>query len=169
MKKLPKNRDILARFLHVHDIYEGGYSAYKEKQAAMQVTQEICEVWQFHFGNRLVYGKDSKEAETTNESLKIVIRKDHVETKIVKLFKLWTELERVNRREDRNKKDSFLQKVKNMTDSLDEPMNISKVYLTEEILRYNSGINDWKEDSDHLNNQLRKDQLGSVAGYDKKQ
>ena len=55
-----------------------------------------------------------------------------------------------------------------MTDSLDEPMNISKVSLTEEILRYNSGINDWKEDFVHLNNQLRKDQLGSVAGFDKK-
>ena len=72
-------------------------------------------------------------------------------------------LERLSRREDRNKKLFFLEKEKALKESLKEPMSISKLLLTEEILRIDSGI--WQEDYQHLQNQLQRDQVGSVIGF----
>ena len=57
MKKLPKNREVLARFFHISEIHQAGHSSSRVKEAAKQMTEALCEVWQFHFGNRLVYGQ----------------------------------------------------------------------------------------------------------------
>ena len=163
-KKLPKNREVLARFLFYLE------NNVTKEGATKKVTEEILEVWQFHFGNRLVYGMDNIGAgEKEDESVKIVVRKNVIADKVNKLYKTWYELERLSRREDRNKKESFLEKEKAMKQSLKDPMNISKVLLAEEILRFDSGIMDWQEDYQHLQNQLQRDQVGSVVGFDNKQ
>ena len=36
-------------------------------------------------------------------------------------------------------------------------------------MRFDSGIMDWQEDYQHLQNQLQRDQVGSVIGFDNKQ
>ena len=117
------------------------------------MTEEILEVWQFHFGNRLVYGMDNiGTEEKEDESVKIVVRKNVIDDNVNKLYKTWYELERLSRRKDRNKKLFFLEK-----ESL------------KEILRFDSGIMDWQEDYQHLQNQLQRDQVENVIGFDTKQ
>ena len=120
-KKLPKNREVLARYLfHLENDST-------KQEATKKVTEEILEVWQFHFGNRLVYGMDNiGTGEQEDESVKIVVRKNVINDKVNKLYKSWYELERLSRREDRNKKEFFLEKEKAMKESLKDPMNISR-------------------------------------------
>ena len=81
-QKLPKNREVLARFLfHLEN-------KVTMQQATKQVTEEILEVWQFHFGNRLVYGMDNiGTGEKEDESVKILVRKNVVDDMVNKLYK----------------------------------------------------------------------------------
>ena len=55
-----------------------------------------------------------------------------------------------------------------MNMELDMPFNIlCRDY--EDNLRHEAGIKDWKEDLEHLHNQLAREQVGACGGYDAKQ
>ena len=52
-----------------------------------------------------------------------------------------------------------------MNNMLDMPFNLARVEH-ETILKDDSGINDWKEDVQHLHNQLQREKVGTCAGRD---
>ena len=71
-----------------------------------------------------------------------------------------------SRRPDRATKASFLKKVENFeSEVLDMPFNLARQDF-EMILKNDSGITDWKEDAQHLQNQLQRDQVGTCDRLD---
>lgn len=120
ISKLPKNSQVLARFLAILE------KCGEKKRAAKQCAEDIRIVWKHHFGLRLVYGKDI-DSDTESEGMKLVVRKEKIEDKILQLFKTWTEYENTSKRKERSNTASFTQKEKTFIDDvLDMPMNIAK-------------------------------------------
>ena len=71
------------------------------------------------------------------------------------------ELERTSRRPDRASKPSFRKKLESFeAEVLDMPLNIAREDFAT-ILKDDSGITDWKEDAQHLQNQLQREQPGT--------
>ena len=71
VSKLPKNCDVLARF--VTEFREGCC----KKTAANEICDEVIDVWKHHFGIRLTLGKEYETQKTTDESMRFILRKDH--------------------------------------------------------------------------------------------
>ena len=115
---------------------------------------------------RVVLGFDSDLQEKTR---KMIIDDQYACTKIINIWKQWMELERTSRRPDRATKASFLKKVESFeSEVLDMPFNLARQDF-EMILKNDSGITDWKEDLQHLQNQLQRDQVGTCDRLDFKQ
>ena len=92
VSKLPKNSQILRRFFGVLKDCEGSRTEVKTlavSEAATIIAEEIREVWRFHFGLKLIFGKETDYDNVENESLKLIVRKDVIKEKILKLFKNW--------------------------------------------------------------------------------
>ena len=159
--KLPKTNAVLGIFL----------TKLKENQnneftAAQNTTKELLEVWKHHFGERVIMGYDSNLKE---ESVKMVSDDKNIQKKIITVWKDWHQLEKESRRGDRRgstpgflkKQDRFVNEV------LDMPFKIlGRGY--EDVLK-SSGIKDWKEDLQHLHNQMERDQIGTCLSEDFKQ
>ena len=132
-------------------------------------ADEVIDVWKHHFGLRLILGKDYASQKSTNEAVRLIQRKDVIVGKILKLYREWNELRRASLRTDRNNTVNFKNKEQKFSDDLCMPMNICKADA-EEIVKKKSGIANWKEDLQHLHNQLQRDQVGTVSPrVDKKQ
>ena len=103
------------------------------------------------------------------QNKKIISEDKYIRTKIIDLWKNWKELRRTSLRPDRASKSAFLKKQENFANNmLDMPFSIvCREY--EENMKSEAGITDWKEDLQHLHNQLQREQVGSCAGYDDKQ
>ena len=134
-------------------------------KAARETADAIRSVWRYHFGIRLIDGKDTKNGQVDTSKIMIIGDKE-IAGKIVNIFSEWKNCERLSRRPDRAtllvaKEDSFKQK-------LDMPLNILKV-KGEDILRDKGGITDWQEELQHLRNQLTAEQPGTCDGYDMRQ
>ena len=86
---------------------------------------------------------------------------------ILDLYNNWKKLEIDSKREDRSSKESFKWKTESFVDSLETPVDISKKDAKEKMMK--SGIIDWAEDWEHLQNQLKKEQVGTIGGQDKVQ
>ena len=115
---------------------------------------------------RVVLGFDSDLQEKTR---KMIIDDQYACTKIINIWKQWMELERTSRRPDRATKASFLKKVESFeSEVLDMPFNLARQDF-EMILKNDSGITDWVEDLQHLQNQLQRDQVGTCDRLDFKQ
>ena len=150
--KLPKSRTVLSNFLlqlEDKDLDKVG--------AAQETLKNVKEVWKHNFGMRVILGFDSDLQEKTK---KMIIEDQYACTKIISIWKQLMELERTSRRPDRATKASFLKKVENIeSEVLDMPFNLARQDF-EMILKNDSGITDWKEDAQHLQNQLQRDQVG---------
>ena len=161
MSKLPKSKTVLSNFLFNLD---------EEKldkiSASKKTLDQVKEIWKHHFGERVILGFDSNLQENTK---RMIIEDKDARNKILSIWKQWMDLERTSRRPDRATKSSFLKKVENFeTEVLEMPFNLARIDC-EIILKNDSGITDWKEDFQHLQNQLQRDQPGSCDGLDLKQ
>ena len=85
------------------------------------------------------------------------------------MWKDWRDLQRTGLRKDRASKPSFLKKQDNFVKNvLEMPFSIlCRTY--EENLKSEAGITDWREDLQHLHNQLEREKPGTCRGYDVKQ
>ena len=170
--KLPKNKHILRRFL---DLFGGKAANIKrdneKKYLAMEVSKEVAaelrDVWSLHFGFFVVHGKEAVDQVKEDENLKMVIRQDNIEAKIAKLYQDYNKLKIESRKAGRCESANFKKKEKAFEDHLDTPMDISKKNA-EEILK-DSPIMNWREDWEHLQNQVKRDQAGSLGCKDTKQ
>ena len=123
-------------------------------------------MWKHHFGERVIDGFETNLNEATNV---MVIKDIHAKANIKSTWKQWMELERTARRPDRANKPSFMAKEESFVrEVLDMPFNITRVdYAT--VLKEDSGIIDWREDLLHLENKLKREQMGSCDSLDFKQ
>ena len=88
VSKLPKNSLILRRFFDILGTCDGMESKLMSDalhHAAGLTADEIRLVWRFHYGLRLVNGKETDFDKTEDESLKLIVRKDKIKDKILKL------------------------------------------------------------------------------------
>ena len=158
--KLPKAKTVLNIFLLQLNNSSDTFTAAKET-----ITQ-LKEVWAYHFGRRIIQGYDQDMQEN---SKKMISEDFNIRRKILNLWEQWKEMERTSRRKDRCATPSFLERqVKFDQEVLDMPFNIlAEGYA--EILQHESGIKDWKEDLQHLHNQLLRDQIDTCDSRDFKQ
>ena len=157
--KLPKSKAVLSVFL----FHLQGSDTTSAGNSTLSILKEV---WKHHFGPRVVLGYDIGMEEATK---KIISDDKYILEKIINLWKNWRDMERTSKRKDRATKPSFLKQQDNfLTNVLDLPFNIlCRDY--EDILKTESGIKDWREDLQHLHNQLQKEQVGTCDGYDAKQ
>ena len=158
--KLPKTRAVLSVFLSYHQKRDDN----KASLAAQDTVCQVKEVWKYHFGERVIMGYDSGMQE---ETPKMISDDKNIQMKIIKVWQEWLALEKESRRE-RATKPAFLKKQAKFVDEvLDMPFSIlGRAY--QEVLK-DSGIKDWKEDLQHLHNQLEKEQIGACDSQDFKQ
>ena len=157
--KLPTTGAVLGRFLDILDKANA-------KEAAATTRMELKAVWLHHFAARLVEGKELGIEENGDEKRKIIKQDRFIDEKIRSVWKNWSKLETESRRPNRRpfyfkNAEEDLQKV------LKKPFDISKV-AAETIIK-ESGIKDWREEIQHLRNQLSDDQVGCPGPADKKQ
>ena len=114
---------------------------------------------------RLVFGYDSQ----THLKNKSILQDERtIRTKILDLWKDWKGLRETSQRPDRASKSSFMKKEENFVmNVLDMPFKI--LCRDYENNMSTAGITAWKEDLQHLNNQLERDQVGTCSGYDVRQ
>ena len=158
--KLPTKGSVLARFLAL-------LVTNSVKDAAAITRLELKAVWQHHFGSRLVQGKELGIEEAGDEKRKIVKQDRFIEDMIKAVWKDWCRLEVDSRRPSRSSKGSFRTKEENFTAELGKAFNITKV-AAEDIIRH-SGILDWRNEVQHLQNQLSDPQVGCLGSLDKVQ
>ena len=158
--KLPKTRAVLSVFLSYHQKREDN----KASIAAQDTLCQVKQVWKYHFGERVIMGYDTGMKE---ETPKMISDDKNIQMKILKVWQEWLALEKESRRE-RASKEGFLKKQAKFVDEvLDMPFSIlGRGY--QEVLK-DSGIKDWKEDLQHLHNQLEKEQIGTCDSQDFKQ
>ena len=89
----------------------------------------------------------------------------NISGKILSLFEEWKSIERLSRRQDR--KELLVKREANFKEKLNLPFDILQKNREEKLC--NSGIKDWKEELQHLKNQLSPSQKGSCDGYDMRQ
>ena len=157
--KLPKASAVLSVFLH-------HLPDSTPQEAAGETVVKLKEVWLHHFGMRLIVGYDS----TTKQINKKIISEDkYIRTKILDLWNKWRSLKKTSLRPERASKPSFKRQEEDfVTMELDMPFNIlCRDY--EDNLKHEAGIKDWKDDLQHLHNQLSREQVGTCGGYDAKQ
>ena len=158
--KLPKACAVLSVFLH-HLSPDS-----HPQEAAMETVVQLKEVWLHHFGMRLVIGYDSI---TKEHNKKFISDDKYIKTMILDLWNKWMGLKKTSLRPDRASKPSFKRKEEDFVNmELDMPFNIlCRNY--EDNMRLEAGIKDWREDLQHLHNQLDREQVGTCGGYDAKQ
>ena len=131
------------------------------KVVSGMVAQEVGEVWTLYFGVYVTHGKNSYNDIEENEGAKIVIRQDNIEAKILKLYQDYRKLEQESKRPARCGTDSFKAKEEAFSDRLDTPMDIAKKNAEEKLRE--SPIMNWREDWQHLQNQLQRNQKGCLG------
>ena len=87
--KLPKTKAVLRRILEWHHFQKVAI-----KTAIKQTVSELRDVWKYHFGVDVIYGKFSeKQKGTERESRKIIIPTAKIEKKVRELYDAWKEME----------------------------------------------------------------------------
>ena len=167
--KLPKNMHLLRRFI---DLFMEKEPKSKEEKGKVSkvvskiVAEELKNVWELHFGIYVVSGKKSVEDEENDEA-KMIIQQYHIANKILKLYQDYKNLEKESNRPGRCETASFKAKEEAFKDLLDTPTNITKADAMEKLKV--SPILQWKEDWEHLQNQLQRDLPGTLGSKDRKQ
>ena len=164
--KLPKTEKVLLCFFHHlleaptrkdHSNPMTVATKSAKLEAAKKTTENIKDIWRRHFTDALVDDRDKK-----------MIKDDHkINENIIKLYDELMVIDSLTRRKDRKDLASTLNRTKAFKERLLVPFDIT-LKNPEEKLK-TSGILNWKEDLEHLNNQLKPEQVGSLAGVDKRQ
>ena len=189
-KKLPKARQIIQRLEGVLLSKSSPTKRKKKrgevKEAVKVVRKEVVDAWKYHFGLRVIEGKEYEEEkvlESEKVKKKMIIGDQHIENKITELVKQYHDVEYESRRVKQRK--NFAEREIQLKETLDKPLNIMKpgtltarvvdgvkkvvqIPSGEEILA-NSGILDWREDLEHLHNQLTVQQPGCCDSHDTRQ
>ena len=126
------------------------------KEAAKTVCGDIKAVWRNHFSSALI---DGSSEERIIQSDTMILRN------LNKLVQEWKDLERLERRTDRQA--LFDKKLKDWKEKMKLPMDISKANADEIIDK--SKIIEKEAEKIHLKQQLSIEQPGTVAGLDKRQ
>ena len=155
--KLPTSRAVLGRFL---DILDGT----QVNDAVDKTRTELKAVWHHHFGSRLVEGKELGIEVAGEEARKIIKKDSNIDKQIRNIWKDWAKLEVESRRPSRSSTDAFKKKEVQFQVVLDKPFNISKVAA--ELIIQESGLLDWREEAQHLRNQLADEQVGCPGPLD---
>ena len=164
--KLPKTQNVLLALLDIilSDESRKGVNPNQKtvvsRDSLIRASKETCklilEVWKHHFGKLI---DDPKH--------RIIVPESMIKDKIMKLYKKYKDLERFSRRKDSDTSQSFLNKVDEFKATLCQPFNI--VIKNYEVKFEKSGITNWKVELEHLENQLKPTQVGTVVGLDKHQ
>ena len=157
--KLPTTGAVLGRLLDILD-------STNPKEAVSRTRMELKSVWLHHFAARLVEGKELGIEENGDEKRKIIKQDRFIDDKIRSVWKNWSKLETESRRPER-RPFYFKKAEEELQNVLKKPFDISKV-AAENIIK-ESGIKDWREEIQHLRNQLSEDQVGCPGSADKKQ
>jgi SMC interacting uncharacterized protein involved in chromosome segregation len=104
-----------------------------------------------------VEGKEIEIEESGDERKTIVKQDRFIDERIRNVWKPWSKLETESRRSSRRPV-YFKEAVEEFEKVLKKPFNISKVGA-EDIIK-ESGIKDWRDEIQHLINQLSDDQVG---------
>ena len=164
--KLPTTGAVLGRYL---DILKNSnvYVFTNVCEATTLTRQELKAVWQHHFGSRLVEGKELGIEEAGEEKRKIIKQDRFIDEMIRGVWKEWSRLEVESRRPSRSSTDAFKRKEEKFVEGLRKPFNISKI--SAETIMEDSGILDWREEAQHLRNQLSDEQVGCPGPLDTSQ
>ena len=119
------------------------------------------------FASRLIRGRDLGIEEDEDERKKIIKQDRFIDEKIKGVWQNWRKVEQDSRRPARSSTKKFMRRKEEFEKLLKTPFNISKIGA-EEVIR-NSGIKDWKEENEYLQNQLSEEQLGCPGSVDNKQ
>ena len=164
--KLPTTGAVLGRFLDI--LKNSNVYVYSNVSEATTLTRlELKAVWQHHFGSRLVEGKELGIEEAGEEKRKIVKQDRFIDEMIRGVWKEWSRLEGESRRPSRSSTDAFKRKEEKFVEGLRKPFNISKI--SAEAIMKDSGILDWREEAQHLRNQLSDEQVGCPGPLDTSQ
>ena len=173
--KIPKNMAVLRVFFEYlfqqEDLNNNpNPHTMATKTAVYNAAKETCElvksVWRHHFGMNLIDGLKRVGGEVNPSSI-MIIRDIKIIQKITKMFAEWRALEQLSRRTDRVTSTLLERKEAEFRNKLNIPLNILNIN-GEEIIR-EAGITYWKEEIQHLRNQLSPQQIGSCDGYDMRQ
>ena len=87
---------------------------------------EVKSVWLYHFGPRLISGKEfgKEDEESENETLKMIQLDTNINRMVKDLYKKWCDLEKTSRRPDRSTRPAFLLKQEQFVAELDMLLNI---------------------------------------------
>ena len=116
----------------------------------------------------MILGKEFENDEVVDQEKIIIILDKNIKAKIINLHKSYQKLEVTSRRPDRNKTNSYIKEVEKFKDELSLPFNISRKNAGQ-IMKDKSGIKMWKEDFEHLQKQLLRDQPSGCDSFDVRQ
>ena len=126
-------------------------------RSAELTTPVIKTVWEHHFSDILINQKDTK----------IIVDDRKIIDKLVKLFEELKTIDQESRRAERKDTEKVIKRRQTFKEKLKVPFDICLKAAEDKIKM--SGIVNWREDVEHLRNQLRPDQIGSVVGLDTRQ
>ena len=126
-------------------------------RSAELTTPVIKTVWEHHFSDVLI----------NNKQKKIIVDDRKIIDKLVKLFEELKTIDKESRWAERKDTENVIKRRQTFKDKLKVPFDIC-LKAAEDKIKI-SGIANWKEDVEHLRNQLRPDQIGSVVGLDTRQ
>ena len=161
-KKLPKVNSVMLNFFH-HLISDEGRAqnnnkhtlATKEavKIAAFKTCSEIRQVWAQHLTSRLV-----------DQESKILIQDRKIVDRITDFYKRWKALKQDSERKERATTQNFVNKVSAFKDEVNKPMNVLVKDWRENLKK--AGIKDFKQYIQHVENQMKEEQIGSLGSID---
>ena len=162
--KLPKTVDVLRR---IHQLFK--VDNVDIKVAFRTVVKEIKYIYEHHFNTALIYGETRMFGGQTKESAKLILTDRQIAAVLKQLYADWKNLSYDDSHQDRKgfNTDKFKLKEEHFKSLLQDPLKIHK--KNPGAIFQCSGVIQWKTDLLHLENQMKRAQVGTVAGTDKDQ
>ena len=117
------------------------------------MCSEIRQVWAQHLTSRLV-----------DQESNILIRDRKIVDRITDFYKRWKALKQDSERKERATTQNFVNKVSAFKDEVNKPMNVLVKDWRENLKK--AGIKDFKQDIQHVENQMKEEQIGSLGSID---
>ena len=117
------------------------------------MCSEIRQVWAQHLTIRLV-----------DRESNILIRDRKIVDRITDFYKRWKALKQDSERKERATTQNFVNKVSAFKDEVNKPMNVLVKDWRENLKK--AGIKDFKQYIQHVENQMKEEQIGSLGSID---
>ena len=117
------------------------------------MCSEIRQVWAQHLTSRLV-----------DQESNILIRDRKIVDRITDFYKRWKALKQDSERKERATTQNFVNKVSAFKDEVNKPMNVLVKDWRENLQK--AGIKDFKQYIQHVENQMKEEQIGSLGSID---